>query len=41
MDAPNPDFAQVVTAVVLSMPAAKHLGFSFGRITALIAVLER
>ncbi|MTD58232.1 PaaI family thioesterase [Amycolatopsis pithecellobii] len=32
MEAPNPDFAQVVTGVVLSMPAAKHLGFSFGRI---------
>ena len=30
--APNPDFAQAVTDVVLSMPAAKHLGFSFGRI---------
>lgn len=29
---PNPDFAQAVTGVVLSMPAAKHLGFSFGRI---------
>ncbi|MFI5606921.1 AMP-binding protein [Amycolatopsis sp. NPDC051903] len=28
----NPDFAQAVTAVVLSMPAAKHLGFAFGRI---------
>lgn len=33
-DAPNPDFAQAVTSAVLSMPAAKHLGFSFGRIAA-------
>lgn len=32
MTTPNPDFAQAVTGVVLSMPAAKHLGFSFGRI---------
>jgi uncharacterized protein (TIGR00369 family) len=32
MDAPNPDFAQAVISAVLSMPAAKHLGFSFGRI---------
>lgn len=32
MTEPNPDFAQAVTTVVLSMPAAKHLGFTFGRI---------
>ncbi|WP_236794634.1 PaaI family thioesterase [Amycolatopsis sp. GM8] len=32
MEAANPDFAQAVTGVVLSMPAAKHLGFSFGRL---------
>ncbi|WP_326836054.1 PaaI family thioesterase [Amycolatopsis rhabdoformis] len=32
MTEPNPDFAQAVRAVVLSMPAAKHLGFTFGRI---------
>ncbi|MTE15864.1 PaaI family thioesterase [Nocardia aurantiaca] len=32
--APNPDFAQIVTAAVLSMPAAQHLGFEFGRIEA-------
>ncbi|MEU8897194.1 PaaI family thioesterase [Nocardia sp. NPDC048505] len=31
--ATNPDFEQAVRAVVLSMPAAKHLGFDFGRIT--------
>ncbi|MGW5439574.1 PaaI family thioesterase [Nocardia asteroides] len=30
--APNPDFAQLVSAAVLSMPAAAHLGFHFGRI---------
>ncbi|GGN67786.1 PaaI family thioesterase [Nocardia rhizosphaerihabitans] len=30
--APNPDFAQLVPAAVLSMPAAAHLGFHFGRI---------
>ncbi len=30
--AANPDFEQVVTGAVLSMPAAKHLGFSFGRV---------
>jgi uncharacterized protein (TIGR00369 family) len=28
----NPDFRQVVEAVVLTMPAAKHLGFEFSRI---------
>jgi uncharacterized protein (TIGR00369 family) len=32
VEAPNPDFAQAVTSAVLSMPAAQHLGFSFGRI---------
>ncbi|MFE3797773.1 PaaI family thioesterase, partial [Nocardia tengchongensis] len=26
-EAPNPDYATLVPAVVLSMPAAKHLGF--------------
>lgn len=30
--APNPEFAQAVTFAVLSMPAAKHLGFEFGRV---------
>ncbi|MRH91806.1 hotdog fold thioesterase [Nocardia sp. SYP-A9097] len=30
--APNPDFAAVVTGAVLSMPAARHLGFEFARI---------
>jgi uncharacterized protein (TIGR00369 family) len=30
--AANPDFEHAVTAAVLSMPAAKHLGFEFGRI---------
>ena len=30
--AQNPDFAEMVRGVVLSMPAAKHLGFHFGRI---------
>lgn len=29
--AANPDFEQVVTGLVLSMPAARHLGFHFGR----------
>ncbi|MCX4091565.1 AMP-binding protein [Nocardia sp. alder85J] len=28
----NPDYAELVPAVVLSMPAAKHLGFDFARI---------
>jgi uncharacterized protein (TIGR00369 family) len=28
----NPDFEDVVKATVLSMPAAKHLGFEFGRV---------
>jgi uncharacterized protein (TIGR00369 family) len=30
LTAPNPEFEQVVKAAVLSMPAAKHLGFDFG-----------
>ncbi|WP_062992725.1 PaaI family thioesterase [Nocardia anaemiae] len=30
--AENPEFAQIVQAVVLSMPAARHLGFSFSRV---------
>lgn len=30
--AANPDFEELVKAVVLSMPAAKHLGFHFGRV---------
>ena len=30
--APNPDFAELVRAAVLSMPAAKHLGFDFARV---------
>lgn len=30
--AADPDFQQLVTSVVLSMPAAKHLGFSFGKV---------
>ena len=30
--ATTPDFEEVVKAVVLSMPAAKHLGFDFGRV---------
>jgi uncharacterized protein (TIGR00369 family) len=30
--APNPDFEQLVKAAVLSMPAAKHLGFEFGTV---------
>ncbi|WP_067822100.1 PaaI family thioesterase [Nocardia inohanensis] len=29
---PNPDYAQLVEAAVLSMPAARHLGFTFHRI---------
>jgi uncharacterized protein (TIGR00369 family) len=32
VEASNPDFAQLVRAAVLSMPAARHLGFDFGRI---------
>ncbi|MDN5916899.1 MAG: PaaI family thioesterase [Pseudonocardia sp.] len=30
--APNPDYADAVTGVVLGMPAARHLGFHFGRV---------
>ena len=30
--AATPDFEEIVKAVVLSMPAAKHLGFDFGRV---------
>lgn len=30
--APNPDFDQAVRSAVLSMPAAKYLGFDFSRI---------
>lgn len=33
MTAPNPDFAKHVTAAVLSMPAAQHLGFTFGALS--------
>lgn len=29
--APNPNFEELVKMAVLSMPAAKHLGFDFGR----------
>lgn len=32
LTAANPDFEEVVKAAVLSMPAAKHLGFDFGRV---------
>ncbi len=32
LTAPNPDFEDLVKNVVLSMPAAKHLGFHFGRV---------
>ncbi len=32
LTAPNPDFEDLVKNVVLSMPAAKHLGFDFGRV---------
>lgn len=32
--ASNPDFERFVKATVLSMPAARHYGFDFGRITA-------
>jgi uncharacterized protein (TIGR00369 family) len=31
-EAVNPDFEQVVKDAVLSMPAARHLGFGFGRV---------
>jgi uncharacterized protein (TIGR00369 family) len=30
--APNPDFARDVSTAVLTMPAAKHLGFAFERL---------
>ncbi|MGQ4615904.1 hotdog fold thioesterase [Nocardia sp. R7R-8] len=30
--AANPDFETTVTGAVLSMPAARHLGFTFGRV---------
>jgi uncharacterized protein (TIGR00369 family) len=30
--AATPDFEELVKAAVLSMPAAKHLGFDFGRV---------
>lgn len=30
MDAPNPDFAEAVRRAVLTMPAAAHLGVTFG-----------
>jgi uncharacterized protein (TIGR00369 family) len=32
LTAATPDFEKLVKAAVLSMPAAKHLGFDFGRI---------
>lgn len=32
LTAANPDFEELVKAAVLSMPAAKHLGFDFGRV---------
>lgn len=32
LTAQNPDFEQLVKAAVLSMPAAKHLGFDFGHV---------
>ncbi|WP_131767735.1 PaaI family thioesterase [Candidatus Protofrankia californiensis] len=32
LKAANPDFEQFVRGMVLSMPAAQHLGFEFGRI---------
>lgn len=31
LTAANPDFEAAVTGLVLSMPAARHLGFEFGR----------
>ena len=30
--AATPDFKELLKATVLSMPAAKHLGFDFGRV---------
>jgi uncharacterized protein (TIGR00369 family) len=32
MDAPNPDFDRVVRGAVLTMPAARHLGFGITRL---------
>jgi uncharacterized protein (TIGR00369 family) len=32
LTAASPDFEELVKATVLSMPAAKHLGFDFGRV---------
>lgn len=32
IDAPNPDFAAAVQTAVLTMPAAAHLGFTFGHL---------
>jgi acyl-coenzyme A thioesterase PaaI-like protein len=32
LTAATPDFEKLVKATVLSMPAAKHLGFDFGRV---------
>src|SRR3954464_8546681 len=32
LTAATPDFERLVKATVLSMPAAKHLGFDFGRV---------
>ena len=32
IEAPNPDFEELVRTFVLSMPAAKHFGFTFDRI---------
>jgi uncharacterized protein (TIGR00369 family) len=32
LTAANPDFEELVKAAVLSMPAAQHLGFDFGRV---------
>ena len=32
LTAATPDFEELVKAAVLSMPAAKHLGFDFGRV---------
>jgi uncharacterized protein (TIGR00369 family) len=32
LTAATPDFEKLVKAAVLSMPAAKHLGFDFGRV---------
>ncbi|HJQ48334.1 MAG TPA: PaaI family thioesterase [Amycolatopsis sp.] len=32
MEAPNPDYAQIVSSVLLTMPIVKHYGFSLGRL---------